>query len=275
MHRLQLFNIALMSVKLQVLRCNRMTDVSLVTEAKLRELRDMTGSPALRDELTRVKGGISVFYGSLSTGELARVRTTLLNEYRLHRHAVGVLIEDGFQTANGAFIVPTDGANMAALGSATVYADDGAVLDEYVLPIAGKSVESVPAYVGDNLFSSKRVLKRARARSGRFPEDDSDCDSAAASGEADRESRSPSHSRSRSHPHSHSYSLQPPPSPPSGGESDGESVCSSASYATRLQATRAAAAVGSPRARGRGDRPRGRASTQTMQQARTEFPYTV
>lgn len=251
-----------MSVKLQVIRCNRMTDVSLVTEGKLRELRDMTCTPALRDELTRVKGGISVFYGSLSAGELARVRITLLNEYRLHRHAVGVLVEDGFQAANGSFIIPTDGANMAALGSATVYWDDGTVLDEYVLPIAGKTVEAVPAYFGDNLFSPKRVLKRARARSGRLLEDDSDYEasSVAASGDLDLDLASHSHSYSRSHGYS-----QQPPSPPSGGESDSESVCSSASYATRLQATRAAAAVGSPRPRGRsGVTSRGVASPQTL-----------
>lgn len=245
--------------------------MSLVTEGKLRELRDMTGTPALRDELTRVKGGVSVFYGSLSTGELARVRTTLLNEYRLLRHAVGVLIEDGFQATNGSFIIPTDGANMAALGSATVYGDDGAVLDEYVLPIAGKTVEAVPAYFGDNLFSRKRVLKRARARSGRLPEDDSDCEASSVAASGDLDLDLASHSHPRSHGHS-----QPPPSPPSGGESDGESVCSSASYATRLQATRAAAAVGSPRPRGRsvGTGPGG-ASPQNLQQARTEFPFGV
>jgi hypothetical protein len=49
-----------MTVKLQVLRCNRMVDVSLVTENKLRELRDMLISPELRDDVTRVKGGLSV-----------------------------------------------------------------------------------------------------------------------------------------------------------------------------------------------------------------------
>jgi hypothetical protein len=55
-----MFHMAIMTVKLQVLRCNRMVDVSLVTENKLRELRDMLISPELRDDVTRVKGGLSV-----------------------------------------------------------------------------------------------------------------------------------------------------------------------------------------------------------------------
>lgn len=49
-----------MAVKLQILRCNRMTDISLVTENKLRELRDMVGTAALRDEITQVKANLSV-----------------------------------------------------------------------------------------------------------------------------------------------------------------------------------------------------------------------
>jgi Organic solute transport protein 1 len=243
---LKLFNMATMAVKLQVLRCNRLMDMSLVTEGKLRELRDMTASPALRDELTRIKGGLSVFYGSLSAGELARVRTNLLNNYRKYNHPVGVLISFGFQSENGHFIIPTDGPNMQNLGAATVYCEDGSIMDEYVLPIAGKSVEAVPQYVGDNLFSATWVLRRQRGAANNNM--DAGCSRSEPSGYTGDSGSGTEYDNDLA-------------ACCVADDSDTDSVCSTASYAERLQATRAAAAgLGSPSAAGVHGGGRGRSS---------------
>jgi hypothetical protein len=51
---------AAMIVKLQALQCSFLLDMSHVTETKLRELREMVKSPDVKDEVTRVKGSISV-----------------------------------------------------------------------------------------------------------------------------------------------------------------------------------------------------------------------
>jgi hypothetical protein len=56
----QLFHMAAMIVKLQALQCSFLLDMSHVTETKLRELREMVKSPDVKDEVTRVKGSISV-----------------------------------------------------------------------------------------------------------------------------------------------------------------------------------------------------------------------
>lgn len=262
---MQLFNIAIMSVKLQVLRCNRMMDLSLVTESKLRELRDMTGSPALRDELTRIKGGISIFYRSLSAGELARVRTTLLNDCRNCNYPVGVLIADGYQSKSGHFVVPTDGPNMPNLGAATVYNEDGAVMDEYVLPIAGKSVEAVPQYVGENLFSSKRVLRRERAMSGPYGEEN----------EVDIESKGMMSLYAADSNSGSDFGSSLPDFLPPADESDNDSLCSSASYAVRLEATRAGAFIGSPSSKAyRSPSGAGRSSNALQKfQVQSDFQY--
>lgn len=100
------------------------------------------------------------FYSSLSIGELSRLRTSLLNFFRESNFPVGALIADGYQADSGQLMVSTHGPNACNLGAATVYNEDGDVMDEYVLPIAGKNVADLSSYFGENLFCQKRVQER-------------------------------------------------------------------------------------------------------------------
>lgn len=232
-----MFNMAIMSVKLQVLRCKQMLEISAVTENKMRVMRDMTGSPSLQDDVTRVKGGVSVFYSSLNIGELARVRCSVLNFFRKCNYPCSILIADGFQIENGHLVVPTNGPNAPNLGAASMYNEDGVVTDDYVLPIAGKGVEQLPPYIGENLYSSQRVSIRARNQG--LPSDDHHQSNSMHSSSQERNEAvvMDSISLSRYKGDSDAHSDYSRPSHLDAG-SDNESVSSATSYATRLEAAK-------------------------------------
>jgi hypothetical protein len=200
-------------------------------------------TPRLRDDVTRVKAGLSVFYSSLGVGELARLRTNLLNHFRKCNHPVGVLITDGFQVESGHLVVSTHGPNAPNLGAATVYNEEGTVMDEYVLPIAGKTVDAVPQYAGENLYSSKQVHRRTRGMAVPRP----GCRASAALVSAvdmdGARSFVPPYAAESDSMSDFDRGL---PDGAGGDGSDIESVSSSASYAVRLEATRKTAAAGSP-----------------------------
>lgn len=224
-------------MKLQVLQCKQTAEIGLVTENKLRALRDMTKSLALQDDVNRMIGCISEFYGSLNSGELSRMRMSVLSFFRRCHYPVRVLIADGFQSESGHLLAPTNGPNAQNLGAASLYNEDGAITDDYVLPIVGKGVEPSTPYYGENLYSPQRVSIRERNRSASAK---------------DMKDNLSAHSNFYEKPeldalnflHSSRYNYSSDAlseySRPSVYEqsSDNESVSSSASYALRLEASR-------------------------------------
>lgn len=229
---------AIMSVKLQVLQCKQTAEISLVTERKLRALRDMTRSVALQDDVNRMIGCLSEFYGSLNTGEASRMRMSLLNFFRRCHYPVRVLIVDGFQSENGHLIVPTNGLNAQNLGVASLYNEDGAITDDYVLPIAGKGVEKSTPYHGENLYSAQKVGAREQNRSAGME------DHVSAHSNFYEKQQMDALQSLKSSRYNYSSDALSEYSRPSVYEpsSDNESVSSSASYALRLEASRNATA---------------------------------
>lgn len=57
---LKLFRISLMAAKVQIIRCNRLSDIVSVTEDKIREVRALLKSEKMREEATRVKDMFTV-----------------------------------------------------------------------------------------------------------------------------------------------------------------------------------------------------------------------
>lgn len=149
---------------------------------------------------------------------------------------MGVLIADGYQVESGQLVVSTHGPNTPHLGAATVYNEEGAIMDEYVLPIAGKTVEALPPYAGENLFCSKKVQRRERLAEVPGAVDLNP----GANDEGSAATMTPYHSDADSL--SEFGHLEP-----ALDNSETESVSSSASYAVRLEAIRTNAAA-SPKA---------------------------
>lgn len=133
------------------------------------------------------------FYSSLGVGETIRLRHTLLNLFGHVNQPIAALIAEGYQVSypcsspslqvpsqndacayslmcsdiseclccvqveDGDLTVSVHGQNSTNLGATTVYNLEGTIVDEYVLPIAGKSGSETRLYDGPwNLFSHRK-----------------------------------------------------------------------------------------------------------------------
>mmetsp|Transcript_1767 Transcript_1767/g.3159 ORF Transcript_1767/g.3159 Transcript_1767/m.3159 type:complete len:339 (+) Transcript_1767:40-1056(+) len=160
----KLFVIICMSIKCQIVRCRDKSDFFLYCENQLNDLlqlfRDVPNHELCEKVVEDLRDRLFGFYDSLSNGEASRIRYAVLNLFRTLQVPVSVLIEDGYQAANGIMLAPSTGPSLDRLGQAVMYGVDGKVVRSYELPIAGKRLEDRQLELGRNRFSRTAVQNR-------------------------------------------------------------------------------------------------------------------
>jgi Organic solute transport protein 1 len=171
-----------MSLKVQLVRIDNVRQMVSGIDRKLKLLQDIFINAHTKDEIGRTRSAMYVFYGSLSTGELHRIRYAQLNMLRSMRVPVGTLINEGVQLETGHCIPRKNGPSGIALGALQRFRKDGSVAVRDRLAIAappGDGKEVAPADQGTNYFEYEResAMSEDARRRGRVGRDEVDRDS--------------------------------------------------------------------------------------------------
>lgn len=167
-------------MKANLLRIGSVRDIVTVMNDKLNLLQRLFTNPHMREDISRVRSAMSIFYGSLSDGALSRVRSSQINVLRGIVVPVSTLINEGLQLETGHIVPKKTGPNTSKLGSHFSFAADGtksefpriqlADVDSCMLEAGGRPV------IGENIFERGREMElegqQMRQDLGRFGDDE-------------------------------------------------------------------------------------------------------
>jgi Organic solute transport protein 1 len=122
----RLFAVACMAMKANLLRVDCARSIVPLLEEKLTFLEGLFSNPHTKRSIERTRTALCIFYGSLSTGGLSRLRCAQLNTFRVLIVPVVALINEGYQLETGHLVPRKRGPNAGQLGVLRTFGKDGA-----------------------------------------------------------------------------------------------------------------------------------------------------
>ncbi|EDO33556.1 predicted protein [Nematostella vectensis] len=128
----KLYDLMTMAFKYQVSLCLRPSDVLLVTYNHMDAIRGfVSDNPAISAQVENVYKHLYETYADLTMGQFQIIRQTLLTFFQDMHIRVSIFLKDKVQTANGKFVLPTDGPvpwDTEVPGAIRYFGDDGSVM---------------------------------------------------------------------------------------------------------------------------------------------------
>lgn len=110
-----------MSLKAQISRLDRPTDLVKLFNMKMQALQELFPNPRTKENITRMWKATTEFYKYSSTAEINRIRTTILNSLRTINVPVQTLIEEGVQHESGYIVLRKSGPLAKKLGYCRIF----------------------------------------------------------------------------------------------------------------------------------------------------------
>lgn len=151
-----------MAVKVQVARLDIPEDILCMVSRKLLLLQQLINDVRLKEEISRKRNAVSLFYLDLSKGDLRRVRNSVLNGLRRVSIPVTMFIDEGLQLASGHVVPRRTGPTAKKLGLLRVFGAANDTKEERLLLAEAKTSANTASRdaIGENLYVMwvKRLL---------------------------------------------------------------------------------------------------------------------